>query len=374
MEFEIDKSEFSEGLRLTQGVVERRNTLPILSHVLIEPSDKGISVLATDLDVGIRKICRATVKTPGPITVNARKLYEIVKEAPSEKIRVRSLENNWVEVSSGKSRFKLVALDPKEFPSVPGLGIKAPKSAPSFQATTSTLASMISSTLFAVSLDETRLNLSGVFVENHQSTLRMVATDGHRLAMIDRKVEGKLPEKGIILSRKGLGEVQKMLESPGGDDDPVTIVIDGSIVRATRADVELFMRLVEGDFPDYKQVIPKKGKVTIPLSRDDLLAALRRVSLLSTERAKGVRVTFTSGILEVQTSNPDLGEGLEEIEIEYRGEEISIGFNARYLIDALLIMREGERVEFSVSDDISPGVLQVEGDESYCYVVMPMRL
>jgi DNA polymerase-3 subunit beta len=375
MEFEIDRAEFLEALRLTQGVVERRNTLPILSNVLIEPVERGISVLATDLDIGVRRSCQAKVKGTGGITVNARKLFELVKEVQGVSIRFKSLDGHRVEVVSGKARWNLVGLDPKDFPSIPGLSTKPGKGASELRAKATVLSAMIESTLFAVSLDETRVNLSGVYVENHQGALRMVATDGHRLAMIDRKIEGSVPEKGVILPRKGLMEAKKLLEtSDGGDEDSVTLWIDGAIAKIMRGHAELFMRLIEGDFPDYRQVIPKSSKAKISLARSDFLHALACASVVSSERAKGVRIMVKSGILEVQASNPDLGEGSYETEVTYTGDELSIGFNGRYLIEALTAMGEGERVEFLASDDVSPGILRPEGDDSYCYVVMPMRL
>jgi DNA polymerase-3 subunit beta len=373
MEFEIDRSEFLEGLRLTQGVVERRNTLPILSNVLIEPAEHGVSILATDLDIGIRRSCAAKVKSSGSITVNARRLFELVKELQGETIRLKSHENHRVEIVSGKARFHLVGLDPKEFPSIPGLSGKPGKGASELRANAAMLGSMIEGTLFAVSLDETRINLSGVYLENHQGALRMVATDGHRLALIDRAVDGKVPEKGVILPRKGLLEAKKLLES-GDEDALVLLSIEGAIAKLSRGRAELFMRLVEGEFPDYRQVIPKQNKATIGLPRADFQHALSCASVLSSERAKGVRITLKPGALEVQASNPDVGDGTYETEISYSGDELSIGFNGRYLIEALAAMHDGDRVEFMATDDVSPGVLRPEGDESYCYVVMPMRL
>lgn len=373
MEFEISKAEFEKSLYLAQGVVERRNTLPILSNVLIEPAEGGLSLLATDLEVGVRRVCEAEVKGAGALSVNARKLYEIVKGVAADKIRLRTIEGHGVEISSGRSRFKLVGLDAKEFPSVPGLTTKPGKPSLSLQAPAKTLDQMIGSTLFAVSMDETRFNLSGVFVEGRDDLLRMVATDGHRLALVERQLKGHLPEKGVILPRKGLSEVKKVLEAPGCEEDPVTFTVDGTMARIERERVQLFMRLVEGEFPDYRQVIPKKGKIEVSLLRGDLLAALQRVSILSTERARGVRLTIRPGVMELQTSNPDLGEASEEIEVGYGGSELSIGFNARYLVEALLVM-EGERVELSLNDEVSPGVMRAEGDEHYSYVVMPMRL
>lgn len=374
MEFAIDRGLFLEGLRLTQGVVERRNTLPILSNVLIEPAPGGISILATDLDIGIRRACAAEVKGTDAITVNARKLFEVVKELPGDTVRLRSLDNHRVEVVGGRARLNLVGLDPKEFPSIPGLSGKPGKGATEITMPASVLGAMIESTLFAVSLDETRINLSGVYVENHGGLLRMVATDGHRLALIDRKVEGTMPEKGVILPRKGLLEARKLLEATDGEQDSVVLSIDGSIAKVTRKGAELFMRLIEGEFPDYRQVIPKSSKATLSLARGDFLHALGCVSVLSSERAKGIRVSVKPGVLEVQANNPDVGDGSYETEVIYTGDELSIGFNGRYLIEALMAMHDGERVEFMASDDVSPGVLRPEGDESYCYVVMPMRL
>jgi DNA polymerase-3 subunit beta len=374
MDFEIGKEHFLGALNLMQGVVEKRNTLPILSNVLIEPVDKGISILATDLDVGVRRVCECTVKGGNKLSVNARKLYEIVREAATETIRVCSRENFAVELSSGKSRFRLMGLNPEEFPSIPGLSAKPGKGACSMQSTAAELGRMIESTLFAVSMDETRFNLSGVYVENHEGWLRMVATDGHRLALMDGKISGELPSKGMILPRKGLAEVKKLLESGADRSDAVTLLVDGSIAKVIRGQAELFMRLIDGEFPDYRQVIPKKGKLSTILRRENLLAALRRVSILSTERARGVKMTFKQDALEVQTSNPDLGEAAEELDIAYSGDNLSIGFNARYLIEALDVMRDGENVEFTVNDDVSPGVLRAEGEDHFSYVVMPMRL
>lgn len=375
MDFEIDRAQFLEGLSLTQGVVEKRNTLPILSNVLIEPSESGgISILATDLDVGVRRTCQCSIRDGGKLTINARKLYEIVREITGDSVRVRGADKFAVEILSGKSRFKLLGLNPEEFPSIPGLTAKPGKAAASMRATTLDFGRMIESTIFAVSMDETRFNLSGVYVEDHDGWLRMVATDGHRLAMIDGKVEGKLPEKGAILPRKGLAEVLKLLESGTEKTDPVTFLLEGSIAKVVRGHSELFMRLIDGEFPDYRQVIPKKGKCSIVLPREDFLKALRRVSILSTERSRGVRLTLRSETLEVQTNNPDLGEATEELTISYTGPDLAIGFNARYLLEALDAMQDTENVEFSVNDDVSPGVVHPEGDERYCYVVMPMRL
>jgi DNA polymerase III subunit beta len=216
MEFEIPRSTFADALSLTQGVVERRNTLPILSNVLIESADSSISLLATDLDVGIRLSCPANVKGAGAATVSARTLFDATTRAGADTIRLRTLDSGSVEISSGRFKSRLPGLDPKEFPPVPGLTTKVPKAEGGMLAPASLWVEMIEATLFAVSLDETRFNLSGVYAESCEGSLRMVATDGHRLALIDRTVEGELPKKGVILPRKGLAEVKKVLAKAGG--------------------------------------------------------------------------------------------------------------------------------------------------------------
>lgn len=377
MEFEIGKNTLHDALYLTQGVVERRNTLPILSNVLIDAGDSGLRLLATDLDVSIRLLCSATVKTPGTTTLSARKLYEITGKLKGEEVRVRSVSGGGIEVSSGRFKSRLASLDAKDFPTVPGLTAKSAKSGPGMQTSAATLATMIDRTIFAVSTDETRFNLSGVYAEAHEGILRMVATDGHRLSLVDRKVEGKLLEKGVILPRKGLAEVRKVLEKAGGPEEIVSFHVEGTMAKLSCGSVELSMQLVEGEFPDYRQVIPKQGKVALTLDRQELLDALNRVSLISTERARGVKITLHAGSMELRTHAPAHGEAFEEasesLDVEYGGTDLSIGFNARYLSEVLEKVT-AKNVELMMNDEASPGLIRSDADELYSYVVMPMRL
>ena len=372
MDLRVEKAEFLQGLYLTQGVVEKRNTLPILANVLIDATGSDVMLTATDLEVGIRRVFRGTVVRPGSITVSARKLYEIVRELPSDEINVRSGDGGWVEVTAGKARYRMVSMDPKEFPSIPASQPVAKKGGVVMCLASGVLAEMIEKTLFAVSTDETRLSLGGVFIESvERNQVRMVATDGHRLSVIDREVPGVEVKPGVILPRKGLVEAKRLLE---GSDGEVTFSIAGNLARIERAGVELFMRLIEGEFPDYRQVIPKESKYTVRVDREALFGALRRVSILSSERSRGVKHRLQPGALEVLTANPDIGEASEEVEIDYAGAEFAIGFNARYLLDVLSVAGVTGSIEIGLIDEVSPGRIRLGEDEGYTYVVMPMRL
>jgi len=371
MELSVGREELVRGLHLVQGVVERRTTLPILSNVMLEPAEGGITLSATDMEVGLRGFVPAEVKRKGTATINARKLYEIAREMSAQEIVLRSTQAGWVEVLAGRSKFKIVSLDPKDFPPLP-LGADAPQGV-TVRIASGTLKDMIDRTLFAVSSDETRFNLSGVFLTKAENgALRMVATDGHRLALVDRKVPEVKLERGVIMSRRGLGEVRKLLDE--AEDGEVTLIVSPKDVRLLMKSVSFFMRLVEGEFPDYRQVIPASSRAQVRANRDDFLAALRRIALLASERSRGVKVGLEKGKLELSASNPDQGEASEDIEVSYSGDAVSIGFNARYLMDVLAVHAAGEVIEMSFTDEVGPGVLRGSQDPDYTYVVMPMRL
>ena len=370
MEFTISRGELLAGLYLTQGIVERRATIAILSNVLIESEGDGVAVAATDQEVAVRRQCAAAVKRKGRITTGARRLYEMVREFPEGGVHIRSLENHWVEVSAGRSRFRLAGLDPGEFPEMlaPGGG----ESSGVVRVSGEMLAGMIESTVFAVSVDETRVNLNGIYVECVEpGRVRMVATDGHRLAMVTRLIEGAELGKGVIIPRKGIMELRKVLEADG---EAIQLTVQSGLVYVERGAVRMSVRLIEGEFPDYQQVVPAKLDRRAVIETASLLAALRRVSIVSSERTRGVKLQIDSQRLELSSINPDVGEGVEEVEIEYEGDSVGIGFNARYLMDVLGMLPDDSRVELALNDEASPGMIQAVGDADYCYIVMPMRL
>jgi DNA polymerase-3 subunit beta len=369
MELKTKRVEFLSTLYWTQSIVERRNTMPILSNVLIEAQDgNDVRITATDLEVGVRATVGGEVSQKGEVTVNAKKLYEIVREAPEDIIRLKRLDNDWVEIRSGKSVFKMVGIDAREFPQFPQFDGDGLSSLPA-----AIIKEMIEKTIFSVSTDETRYSLNGVFVEEKEhGKLHMVATDGHRLAVIERAIGSVGLAKGVILPRKGLAEVRKLLE--GAEDGVLAIGFRENLALVVKERIELFMRLIDGDFPDYGKVIPKDNPYPIKVEQDQLLKALRRVSILSSERYRGVKLEVGQGKISISTSNPDLGEAVEEIEVGHKGKQLSVGFNARYLIDVLGVLGEGGEVEISLKDEVSPGIIKKINDEGYLYVVMPMRL
>lgn len=371
MELIIGRDELARGLHLLQGVVEKRSTLPVLSNVLLEPMGDGLALTATDMEVGIRTLVSAQVKKKGTTTVNARKLYEIARELSSDDVTIRSGQPGWVEIAGGRSKFKIVSLDAKDFPTLP-FGSRGAEGV-SFQVAAGTLLEMIDKTLFAVSTDETRFNLSGVFLcRGEGDSLRMVATDGHRLALIERKVPGVRFDRGVIMPRKGLQEARKLLDA--APDADVTLAVSEKEIGLDVAKVAFFMKLVEGEFPDYRQVIPSASRAKARANRDELLAAIRRISLLASERSGGVRLQLKKGAIELSASNPDQGEASEEVEVAYNGEPIAVGFNARYLADVFNVHSPGDVLEIALTDEVGPGVVRGSQDSDYTYVVMPMRL
>jgi len=368
MEIKAKRGDLLATLYWTQSIVERRNTMPILANVLIEAQKSEIRITATDLEVGVRGKVEGEIAKEGTVTVSAKKLYEIIREVPNDQVQLKRLENEWVEIRSGKSVFKIVGMDAKEFPQFPKFDSKGLSTTPA-----ATLHEMIERTIFSVSTDETRYSLNGVFVEqSDDGKVRMVATDGHRLAFEEKSIGSLGLGKGVILPRKGLSELKKLLES--GDEGAVTLGFKENMGLVTKDNVELFMRLIDGDFPDYTKVIPKGNPNIAKLDHDELMQALRRVSILSSERYKGVRMEFADGKVSISANNPDLGEAVEDIEAEYKGKPMSIGFNARYMMDVLGVLSGEGEIEIELKDELSPSVIRKSGVDGYLYVLMPMRL
>lgn len=372
MLFTIERDVFLKALARVQGIVEKRNTIPILSNVLIEAREGEIELTATDLEVGMRASYPAEVKKPGKVTVSAKKIFEIIKELPDGVVNINAKENCWIEISSGKAIFNIVGLSADEFPYFP----EAEKS--QFITLSSAVVSdLLEKTSFSISTDESKYNLNGIFfqhveVEGRQ-LLRLVATDGHRLALIQRELEGTETEelkKGVIFPKKGIFELRKIAEE-GDSDIRLGFMENNAIIQKDQTVV--IMRLVDGEFPDYTRVIPQTMDIFARIPKDTFFHALRRMAILSSEKSRGVKVHLRQGNMEISSSNPDLGDAREDLEIDYQGEEITIGFNARYLLDILQVQKQAE-ISLQVKDNTSPGMITPVDDPDFLAVVMPMRL
>ncbi|HEU4384901.1 MAG TPA: DNA polymerase III subunit beta [Anaeromyxobacteraceae bacterium] len=374
MELKIGVQELSRALSRSQGIVEKKTTMPILSHVLLEAQKSGeLIVSATDLDVAVQGQYQCeSVQKEGKVAVPARQLFEIVKALPESSAALRKTQNNYLELRSGSAEFRIVGLPAEDFPALP-----KPEKVPFVDVDAASMLGLIERTAFAVSSDETRYNLNGVFFEPQGGKVRLVATDGHRLSLAEADLPGDFKlKKGIILPKKGLFELKKLLAEAveGGEERPsaqLGFVESSAIVR--RSGVTLVMRLIEGLFPDYKQVIPKAGEKVLKVGRVRFLETLRRISILASDKSHAVKLELGKGTLRVVSQNPDLGEAKEDVTVEYQGEPLKIGFNARYLIDVLQVLAS-EDVAFELADDLSPGVLRPSGEEGFTAVVMPMRI
>ena len=379
MKLTISKVELQKALARLQAIVEKRNSMPILANVLLE-ADKGtgkgenqdgcLRMAATDLEVGLRGRHPANVSKAGGLTVSAKKLFEIVRELPEEEIALEATANSYLDIRCARAHFTLAGTAADEYPTLPEFSPESTVNIPS-----ALLSSMIDRTIYAASVDETRYNLNGVYLEVHPETgkLRMVATDGHRLALVDREVQGDIGglENGVIIPRKGLAELKRLLDEDDVDD--VEIGFEGNSGLARKGEVTLVMRLIEGEFPNYQQVIPNDLSVRLVVSSEQLIKSLRRVVLLSSERSRAVKLELGDGQLVVSSTNPDLGDAQDEFDVEYSGEKVAVGFNARYLLDALSALREKE-VRLGLQSDLSPAQVMPTNDDDTTAVVMPMRL
>jgi DNA polymerase-3 subunit beta len=374
MKLSIQREDLYQALQLIQPVVEKKSTVQILSNILCTVKGNELSLAATDLEVGIKINLPAQVETEGRITFSAKNFFEIVRELLNKPLRVAKKSNDWVEIICEKSRFNIVSLSAEDYPALPSFEERE-----YFDARADVLADMIDKTAFATSTDATRYHLNGVYFEKMEnSILRMTATDGHRLSFIDQEVFKKQPEfkRGIIIPKKGLNEIRKLIEiqeEPGAEKNSVSLSFDRGYLFAKRGNTQLFVRLIEGEYPDYKPVIPTNTDKTVKLDREALTSALRRVSLLAHEKSRGVKLVIQNNLLVITSSNPDMGEAREELDVEFGGEALDIGFNAKYLLDCLPMI-QSQKVELKFKDRLSPGILQGVDQRNHTYVIMPMRI
>ena len=370
MEFTISRADLVRELNLSQGVVEKKTTIPILSNVLIEANGERIVLTATDLELGIRCGCPAKVKKSGASTVPARRLLDYVRLLPDGDVQVKIQENHWANLVSGRSRTRIAGMSRESFPELPQMP------AVLAEIPIGVLVGMISRTIFAISTEESRFTLNGALLVLRKGGLIMVATDGHRLAMTESTAEipGVTGSYRALLPRKAMSELQKL----AGEVEPA------SLVRFSGDENHLFFELGErlllsrkltGNFPDYERVLPKDQPNSISLNRDELKGAIERVAQFSDERSRAIRLQMGKGELKIHSSVSETGESEESIPILYDGAPVDIGFNAQYMLDFLRAVSTDE-VSFLFKDAHSAGELRPGGDkaDTYRYVIMPMRI
>lgn len=373
--FEIDKKELLKGLGLMQGIAGRKTTLPILSHIFMEWKKNSLFLTGTDLETGVQEELNATVHEEGKASVSSKKLYEIVRELQDEVIHIQKRENHWIHLKSGKSVFNLAGLDPDEYPSLP-----AWQQTPFSTVPTRVMKEMIEKTAFAASNEESRYHLNGILFIAHKiggkEFLRMVATDGHRLSLIDR--EGQvIPgiEKGVIVPKKGVMEIKRIMGDKG-EEEEMEISFDNTHAFFKMGKSLMIVRLIEGEFPEYEQVIPKNNDKKVNIKKETLHRSLRRVSTMASERAEGIKLSLKKNIMELSSFHHDFGDAKEEVDIHYDGPSIEIGFNARYLIEALQSF-DDDGILMELRDDGNPGILRSETTSTPSHqlsIIMPMKI
>jgi DNA polymerase-3 subunit beta len=371
MEITVSKFELLRELTATQGVVERKTTIPILSNYLFEAGGDKLSLTATDLDLSLRTSCNAKVKKEGSCTVPARKLHDYVKLLPDADITIKLLENHWVSIRCGRSNTKMVGMAKSNFPTLPTFPTAGVVKIPA-----AVLRGMIAKTGFAIANEESRYTLNGALMVLKPESITMVATDGHRLSHIERsgeKFEGVSGEMKTLVPKKAMDELKSLLDST--DAETIDFAKDESTLYFRIGGRLLTSRQLTGQFPNFEAVLPKDNTKSVTIHGDEFSAAISRVAQFADERSRAVRIRLDKGELKISASSTETGESEDSIEVSYNGDAMTIGFNAQYLIDFLKAVGAGD-VKLELKDPQSAGQLRPADSEDYKYryIVMPMRI
>lgn len=362
MKFSVDKSVLLNGIQAVQNIISSKAALPILSHILLETGNNNLRLTATDLDIGISCVIPVNVLESGSVTVPAKRFGDIIRELPGTTTTINTKKNNLVLIETENCQFKIIGLPKEEFPKLPEF-----KDKEAIKVEQDVLKEMLALTSFAVSFDETRYILNGILFKIDNNSLTLVATDGKRLAVIERKLKQSFDKTiKVIVPIKTIHELNRNL-SEGRD---VSLILGNNQILFDMDSVVVISRLIEGEFPDYRQVIPALSENKMQISREQFLLAVRRAALLSTPDYQAVKFEVFKNKMVVSKSTPDIGESREEVQVDYQGKETMIGFNPNYLIDVLKNLEE-EKINFELTDGEKPGVIRVDG---YIYIVLPMRL
>jgi DNA polymerase-3 subunit beta len=363
MKFSVTKEKLLEALQQVQNVVSTRTTLPILSNVLLQANENDLYLTTTDLDVGVRGTCEAHVDKSGATTLPARRVFNIIRELPSSEIQVDVDGKNAASIRSGQSFFKILGLPEDEFPPLPKF-----ENAKVVTMRQKDLRDGLRKTSYAISTDETRYVLNGVLFSFKDNKLTLVATDGRRLAMAEIELEfPRSHESDLIIPTKAVTELQRLLT----DDGDVKVSMANGQIAFDLNKTLLVSKLIEGNYPNYKQVIPSEAKERVKLEREMFLNSLRRVSLLASDKSHSVKLHFSKNNLDISANTPEVGEAKESLAVAYKGREFSIAFNPEFLMAPLRALTEDE-VFLDLIDEMSPGVVKIQ--TPFLYVIMPMRI
>jgi DNA polymerase-3 subunit beta len=371
MKLTLERAALLKSLSHVQSVVERRNTIPILANVLIRATGQQVSFVATDMEIEINEIVPGQVSKSGAVTAPAHTLYEIVRKLPEgAQVELSAANAGQLTLVSGRSQFRLGCLPVEDFPKMPEGDLKH-----KFALTAGDLRTLVDRTRFAISTEETRYYLNGIYLHatkaKNVEVLRAVATDGHRLARVEMAApQGAKGIPGIIIPRKTVGEVRKLIDETSA---PVEVALSESKVRFAFDSVVITSKLVDGTFPDYERVIPQGNDKVLDANAKTFAAATDRVATISSEKSRAVKLSLTPGQLILSATAPEAGSATEEIEVNYDGPLLEIGFNARYLLD-ILQQIEGDGVRFNLADSAAPAIIQDDSDGGALYVLMPMRV
>ncbi len=365
MKFSLPKENLLDELQLLQGIVEKRNTMPILANILVNVSGSEIELTGTDLEVGLRTHFPADIQKPGAITVNGKKLFEIVKSLPDGQSVAVDLKGETLEITAGESEFKVLCMQKEDYPQVPEARFEK-----NIQLPLKDFKEMIDRVFYAIT-QEQRYYLNGALLSLKAKSMELVSTDGHRLSYAAKAQDGLKPEKdvSVIVAKKTLSELRKF------EDETVEFDFDDNNLFFRVGARTLISRVIESKFPNYQAVIPKDNPNTLSIGREELAGAIRRVSLLSAERSKGIKFYLEKNRMRLFSSNPEIGEARDRLTVEYKGQDIEIGFNSQYLLDFLTAV-PSERVSFEIKDENSAVLLKPEGEEGLknIYVLMPMKI
>jgi DNA polymerase III subunit beta len=374
MELTVGKADLQKELQLCQGVVEKRSTIPILSNVLLKAADGRLQIAATDLDVTIQSSCPARITTPGGVTIEAKRLFDVIRSLPDADVHIVLEENNSVQIESGTAKFRLLGLPAEDYPTLPSIEATDAYSIPLDE-----LKTMVGKVKFAITHEETRFQLNGALLKVQPNKLEMVATDGHRMALINFPQAGTGRKKGtdltILIPRKALDEILRLESSDGG---AIRFGVSENQIFFEAGDRRLMARKLDVNFPNYMEVISRDNDRHVMVDRERLLSTIRRISLVANERTRAVRFDFAPGKLTVSSTNPELGDARETVPIDYAGNPFFVGLNAAYVSDFLGAV-DTPTVTLDCKDENSqcigrPSAPAEDLPYDYLYVVMPMRL